>query len=160
MRLTGVGGIGKTALALTVALRHAYRFDALAFASAKGIPDFGPAQVLEALNVALGLETAAGEAGNLPAAISHRLNSRRVLLLLDNLESLSPERTRELHRGLDGLDSSNGSRVLMTLRPRERDPLTALAPPEDRWDLAQLDRVATLRLAWEQAESHGTAAWA
>ena len=47
----------------------------------------------------------------------------------------------------------------MTLRPREHDPLTALARPDDRWDLAQLDRVAALRLAWEQAQNHGTAAW-
>ena len=60
--------------------------------------------MLEALNKALGLEIAAGEAGNLAAAIALRLNSRRVLLLLDNLESLSPEPTQELARGLDGLD--------------------------------------------------------
>ena len=158
--LTGVGGIGKTALALAVALRHAHRFNALAFASAKDIPDFGPIQVLEALNAALGLTTAAAEAGNLAGAIARRLNNGRVLLLLDNLESLSADRTRELDRGLDGLDPRSGSRVLMTLRPRERDPLTALARPDDRLNLEQLDRVAALRLAWEQAESHAAAVWA
>ena len=120
--LTGVGGIGKTALALTVALRQAHRFNVLAFASAKGIPDFGLSQVLQALNEALGTEIAAGEAGNLAAAVAGRLNSRRVLLMLDNLESLSPERTLELAHGLDGLDPNSGSRVLMTLRPRGRHP--------------------------------------
>ena len=153
--VSGVGGIGKTALALNAALRHAHRFAALAFASAKSVPDFGLQQVLDALNAALGMTTAPDEAGNLAGAIARRLNGRPVLLVLDNLESLSTQRTAELARALGGLDPRHGSRVLMTLRPRERDPLTALAEPRDRLNLEYLDRPSALRLAWEEAGRQG-----
>ena len=151
--ISGAGGAGKTALALNAALRHSHRFDALAFASAKGIPDFGPLQVVQALDAALGTALAPDEAGNLPGALARRLNDdRHVLLLLDNLESVAPVRAAELARGLAGLDPRHGSRVIMTLRPDDRDPLTALARG-DKLTLRDLDRPSALRLAWEEANA-------
>ena len=147
--ISGVGGVGKTALAVNVALRHAHRFDALAFASARGVADFGPLHVLQALNAALGRPLAAGEEANLEGAIARRLNDAAVLLVLDNLESLSPAQTAALARALGGLDPRCGSRVLMTLRPQEKDPLTTLAG-RDALRLEHLDEASALCLAWEE----------
>lgn len=148
--LSGVGGVGKTTLALNAALRHSYRFRALAFASAKDRPKFSALDVLQALNEALSITAAPGEEGNLPGAIARRLNTYAVLLILDNLETLAPESTRELADAIGGLDPRNGSRVLMTLRPLEHDPLTSLIDRRDRRDLVTLDRADALRLAWDQ----------
>ncbi len=150
--LSGPGGMGKTSLALSAALHHSHRFAALAFAGAKGIPDFGPLQVALALSEALNWPLAAEESGNLAGAITKRLNSERpVLLLLDNLESVAPVRAAELARAVSGMDPRCGSRIIMTLRPYERDPLTALAHG-DRLVLNRLDRASALRLAWEEAD--------
>ena len=97
--ISGAGGAGKTALALNVALRQSHRFDALAFASAKGISDFGPLQVVQALDAVLGTSLSPDEASNLPGALARRLNDdRHVLLLLDNLESVASVRAAELAR--------------------------------------------------------------
>ncbi|MCX6033317.1 MAG: C25 family cysteine peptidase [Chloroflexi bacterium] len=149
--ISGAGGAGKTALALNAALRYSHRFAALAFASAKDIPDFGPLQAVQALDTALGTALAPEETGNLPCALAQRLNGDRpVLLVLDNLESVAPVRAAELARTLAGVDPRRGSRVLMTLRPYDRDPLTALARG-DRLLLRDLDRPSALRLAWEEA---------
>ena len=149
--ISGTGGAGKSALALNTALCHSHRFDALVFASAKGIPDFGPLQVVQALDAALGMALAPDEAGNLPGALTRRLNGNRpVLLLLDNLESVAPMHAAELARALAGVDPRHGSRVIMTLRPDDRDPLTALARGE-KLTLRDLDRPSALRLAWEEA---------
>jgi hypothetical protein len=145
--ISGVGGMGKTALALNAALRNAHRFNAFAFASAKDAP-IGPIQVLQALDEALGTTTTAEDAANPRAAIARRLNGDAVLLLLDNLETLAPEHARELADTLRGCDPTGGSRVLMTLRPLDQGALTGLAERRDRLDLTALDRADALRLAW------------
>src|SRR5207249_2241406 len=143
---SGVGGMGKTALALNAALRNAHRFRAFAFASAKDAP-IGPIQVLQALNEALGATSTAEDAANPRAAIARRLNGD-ALLLLDNLETLTTEQARELAGMLRGFDPHGGSRVLMTLRPLDQGLLTGLAERRDRLDLTALDRADALRLAW------------
>jgi hypothetical protein len=149
--LCGVGGVGKTSLALNAALRNAWRFRAVAFASAKNNPaSWGLIEVLQALNEALDTTADARDADNLPGAIAHRLNSNRVLLLLDNLESLDPARAAELARALHSFDLHGGSRVLMTLRPREHSPLTDRLDRRDRFELEELDEAAALRLAWDE----------
>ena len=150
--ISGTGGAGKTALALSTALRHSHRFDALVFASAKGAPDFGPLQVVQALDAALDTALAPDEAGNLPGALARRLNGDRpVLLLLDNLESVAPMHAAELARALAGVDPRCGSRVIMTLRPDDRDPLTVLARGEKFNVAATWIVPSALRLAWEEA---------
>jgi tetratricopeptide (TPR) repeat protein len=148
--ISGVGGIGKTSIALNAALRHAHRFSALAFASAKAAEDFGPIEVLRVLDAALNVASTPGEIADPIAAIGQRLNARPVLLLLDNLESVSDGRIAELSRALGGLDPHRGSRVLMTMRPRERDPLTALKEIRRR-EVRKLDPASSLRLAYDEA---------
>ena len=146
--LSGVGGVGKTALALNAALRHAHRFDVMAFARADTIPDFGLQHVADLLNAALDRTYGPNEECDLRGAVARRLNEAAVLLVLDNLESLGAEQTRELALALDGLDPRGRSRVLMTLRPRVQDPLTALRGLRQR-RLECLDEISSLRLAWE-----------
>ncbi len=67
------------------------------------------------------------------------LNSRRLLLVLDNLETLSAAATTALGNFLRQLDHRLGSLALLTLRPRQKNPLTDLAGryvlPVDRLDL-------------------------
>ncbi|MBK9712490.1 MAG: CHAT domain-containing protein [Kouleothrix sp.] len=151
--LCGVGGMGKTSLALNAALRCAWRFRAVAFASAKHDPaGWGLAHILRALNEALETTGDARDADNLPGAVAHRLNTYRVLLLLDNLETLDPPRAAELARTLRLVDPHGGSRVLMTLRPREHDPLTGLVDRRDRFEIEALDEAAALRLAWDECQ--------
>jgi len=127
--LHGVGGIGKSSLATMAVLRHSHRFDAVIFATAKDDPqNFGVEKIVQALDAVCGT-TCLGEAT--PEKRSHaalrKLNSRRLLLVLDNLETLSPAATMEVGKFLGQLDPRLGSMALLTLRPRQKDPLTGLA---------------------------------
>jgi len=148
--ITGVGGVGKTTLALNAALRAAHGFDALVFASAKDTPDFGCRRVLEKMAGAKLPAPRPEEERNLTGAVTRRLNRFRVLLILDNLEDLEEARRNELAEALGGVDPHGGSRILMTLRPREMDPLTRRVPQRDRLDLQTLDPPSALRLVWER----------
>jgi hypothetical protein len=142
--ISGVRGEGKTALALNAARRYAYRFHAVAFASAKGVPDFCARGVLEALNAALGQTNAPGEAGD---AIAQHMNGGPVLLVLDSLETVAPARTVELAQALERVDPLGGSRVLMTLRLPPPDRLAELAG-NDHLVLRELDPPSALRILW------------
>jgi tetratricopeptide (TPR) repeat protein len=145
--LHGVGGIGKTTLALAAAVRQSHRFEALAFATAKDRADFGPREVHHALAGALRLQPDPAAADDPEAAVTRLLNARRVLLVLDNLETVSARTRAALGRILDGIEPAAGSRVLLTLRPREADPLTRRLHDHRRLD--SLDEASALLLAWE-----------
>lgn len=147
--LHGVGGIGKTTLALAAAVRQGHRFDALAFASAKERPDFGAREVHHALAGALRLPPDPAAADDPEAAVTRLLNAHRVLIVLDNLETAGADGRRALARIIEGVEPAAGSRVLLTLRPQEADPLTRRVP--DRRRLEALDDSSALRLAWELA---------
>ena len=150
--LTGVGGTGKTTLALNAALRNSWRFRAIVFASAKGKPDFGVFDVIEALNEALGIPFESDEAANLPGALVRRLQRYSVLLVLDNLESLSASAAADLARALRSLSHSDGSRVVMTLRSDGTGPLIELVDRCDRFKIDVLDEGAALRLAYDECQ--------
>jgi tetratricopeptide (TPR) repeat protein len=127
--LHGVGGIGKSSLATMAALRHSHRFDAVIFATAKDDPqNFGVEKIVQALDAVCGT-SCLGEATpeKRQQAALRVLNSRRLLLVLDNLETLSAEAATALGNFLRQLDHRLGSLALLTLRPRQKDPLTALA---------------------------------
>lgn len=153
--ISGVGGVGKTALALNAALRAAHRFDALAVASARDNPDLSLARVLEAIAAAQNAPASSDETADPAAAVARRMNAARVLLVLDNLETVTKERSAELTRTLAGVRPESGSRVLLTLRPQERGELTNLVPHGNRLALTTFDRPNALRKAWNQAERDG-----
>lgn len=83
--LTGVGGAGKTRLALAVAAERAAHYaDGIWLVELAGTSD--PALVDETVARALGLHTEAGPAPR--ARLLHYLQSRTLLLILDNCEHL------------------------------------------------------------------------
>ncbi len=86
--LLGLGGIGKTSLALTLAQQHASRFDAVVFRSLRNAPRPGP--LLDDLILVVSGQQAS-PAADVPDKIAQLLQlmrTRRCLLVLDNLETV------------------------------------------------------------------------
>jgi DNA-binding SARP family transcriptional activator/DNA-binding XRE family transcriptional regulator len=120
--LTGMAGVGKTALAVNWAHQVADRFpDGQLFADLRGFRHLGapvqPAEVLRGFLTALGVPASRISAGTAERAALYRstLASRRVLIVLDNARDA--EQVRPL------LPGASGCLVLVTSRNR----LTGLA---------------------------------
>jgi predicted ATPase/DNA-binding CsgD family transcriptional regulator len=108
--LTGIGGVGKTRLALRAAagLRRAFR-DGVWLVQLDQVRD--PALVAQAVAGALGLQDRAGYAP--AAALADYLAERQLLLVLDNCEHLVDEAAKLADRLLR---AAAGMRVLATSR--------------------------------------------
>ncbi len=109
--ITGNPGIGKSRLALAAARRHAWRFQAAAYAEAS---QTGATlrDLLATLAAALGLSP---PEDRLEAELLQALSLRPTLLVLDNLEALPPDHLRRLARFLGRMPRQ--SAALVTLRP-------------------------------------------
>ena len=146
--LSGMGGIGKSALATMAVLRNTCRFRAMVALSARGRPHLSPDALVPLLDGALGqggrLAAAPTEAERLERAVE-ALNEIPTLLLLDNLEDLSDPATRAWTDFLRRLDPRRGSLAILTLRPAVRHPLTDLAGPA-HLPLERLSEPDALRL--------------
>ncbi len=137
--LTGVGGVGKTRLALQVAaeISPAYR-DGAWLVELASVTD--PAMVAETMRSVLGVKQQAGQ--SIEDCLSDFLSSRSMLVVLDNCEHLVAAAAALV---LHCLSSSGGSRILATSReglavPGER--VAAIAPllvPADDTGGAVLD---------------------
>ena len=131
--ISGLGGLGKSTLALMAALRQSWRFRAVVTLSAKDDPAAcNPDALVYALDSVLGLGgilSAASTAFERQQRAQTRLNETPILLVLDNLESLDEAQTRAWTDFLAGLDPRRGSTALLTLRPAAKHPLTDLAGP-------------------------------
>jgi tetratricopeptide (TPR) repeat protein len=146
--LTGLGGIGKSSLALAAARWNSWRFHRVIYLSAKATA--GPkALTLDAICREVDAVLQLGEEfRNLPsearpARAAAVLNARPYLLILDNLEVLTVEQAAELTDFLQCLDPGSGTVALLTLRPEHFPPLVdrrlhdlyhlavpSLAPPD------------------------------
>lgn len=126
--LCGVGGIGKSTLARTIADRCAANFDRVLYFSARDRFD-AQTDILDHLWRAVSGELRhplpSGDAT--PEYKRNRLamvlNSRAYLLLLDNLEALTPDQTAELSELLQRIRRDSGTMALLTLRPEHFPPL-------------------------------------
>jgi len=114
--VSGMGGVGKTALAVRWARRQRRRYpDGQLYADLRGHAAAGPARPLQVL---AGFLTALGESadripedeGQAAALLRTRLEGKRVLLLLDN--ALDAEQVRPL------LPAAAGSAAIVTARDR------------------------------------------
>jgi len=146
--ISGLGGIGKSALAAMAVLRGSWHFRAVVALSARGNPQLSPDALVPPLDSVLGmggqLASAPTEAERLTRAIE-ALNRTPTLLLLDNLEDLSETATRAWADFLSRLDPRRGSMAICTLRPAVKHPLTDLAGPA-HLPLGRLNEPDALRL--------------
>ncbi len=127
--LTGPGGVGKTRLALALAAHvrddygptHGVCFVSLAAVRA-------PEEVLHAVATALGVAVGAGTPFD---ALHTHLRTRRMLLVLDNMEHLRPAAVAvtELLRACPGLTALVTSRVALHVRGEQLYPVAPLAAP-------------------------------
>lgn len=152
--LSGLGGIGKSALAAMAVLRGSWRFRSVVAISARDTPDLQPDALTPLLDGVL------GRGGELTSALTENerkeraialLNQVPVLLVLDNFEDLSETVTWAWHDFLSRLDPRRSSVAVLTLRPAVKHPLTDLAGPS-HLSLQQLNQPDALRLLVEGLE--------
>ena len=149
--VSGIGGVGKSALATMAALRGSFRFQAIVYASAHAEPERFLTTLLEKIDARL----APGSIVSQPTRAAREvaaldaLKRTPTLLLLDNLEALDRRTTTDLADFLGRLDPRTGTLALCTLRPARKDPLTDLAGP-CALGLERLDPPVALRLLAEQ----------
>ena len=150
-RLIGPGGVGKTRLALQVAIGAAATFpDGAAWVDLSPVRD--PELVAATIAARLGVR-ATGLTPLAELLVAH-LAERRLLLVLDNLEQVLP--ARDLVQGL--LDACPGLRVLATSRVPlglQGERVYALAPlpvpPPDQEDPEAIAAHASVALFMERA---------
>src|SRR6516162_3822573 len=128
--LTGVGGVGKTRLALRAAagLRRAFR-DGVWLVQLDQVRD--EALVAQAVAVALGLQDRAGYAPE--AALAEYLAGRQLLLVLDNCEHLVDAAAKladSLLRAAAGLQVLATSRESLTMTGESVQAVPPLPVPE------------------------------
>lgn len=149
--LTGLGGVGKTRLAFAVAQasQEAYR-DGVVVVSLAALSD--PEAVMSEVARALGL---AGSDGVDPAAsVAEHLRTRRLLLVLDNLEHLLPAAAPlgRLVASCPELAVLVTSRTALRVRGEVQHPVPPLSLPEpDEYDADALGRSAAVALFVERA---------
>jgi tetratricopeptide (TPR) repeat protein len=116
--LWGIGGIGKTALALELARRNAWRYaGGTAWVDAR---DISPSTATGMLQHALAELEPASTAPDAASGLLRLMKESPVLVVLDNLETLPPDDHAVLARFLKKVPR-NGSRVLMTARSELKD---------------------------------------
>jgi predicted ATPase len=125
--LTGVGGVGKTRLALQVAAELTGEFpDGVWLVELAPVLD--PGAVLDAVATALGVTTPAGT--SIAASVAQALSGRRLLVVLDNCEHVLDESAELVEAILAGASTV---RVLAT----SREGLAAAG--EQLWPVPSLD---------------------
>ena len=144
--LTGVGGCGKTRLALEVAHHIAPAFpDGISFVDLAPVND--PALLLPAIASALDLH----EAGSQPVegALIARLHEQRALLLLDNCEQLLPlgPELATILAACPGLTILATSRERLNLRAEQEVLVAPLPLPDTTADLSLAELAANPAIA-------------
>jgi predicted ATPase/transcriptional regulator with XRE-family HTH domain len=128
LTLTGVGGVGKTRLAIQAARDTADLFpDGVAFVSLASLND--PALVISTTARSLGLREAEGQTAH--EVLRTRLRGKRLLLVLDNFEHVlgaAPEVT-ELIETCPNLTILVTSRAALHVRGEQEYPVLPLALP-------------------------------
>ena len=128
LTLTGIGGVGKTRLAMAAAQDAEDRFpDGVAFVGLAPLRD--PALVVPAIARLLGLREAEGQSAG--DALHAYLRARRTLLVLDNFEHLleAAQEVAPLIEACPGLVVLATSRAPLRMRGEQEYPVSPLALP-------------------------------
>lgn len=154
LTLTGPGGIGKTRLAVEVAVQSGALFpDGVPFVSLASIQD--PGMVMTAVATALGLHELDG--ASIDDIVASALGTSRVLLVVDNFEHVldaAPALTRVLSR-CPRLKIMVTSQGLLRVEGEHAIPVPPLVLPRAKATMTQDDwfRVPVIRLFIERAEA-------
>jgi transcriptional regulator with XRE-family HTH domain len=138
LTLTGVGGVGKTRLAVEAARDAQARFsDGAAFVGLASLPD--PSLLATAVLGSLGLPE--GEGRTPGEALRYHLREKRLLLVLDNLEHLleAAAEVAGLIEGCPGLVVITTSRAPLRVRGEQEYPVPPLALPSSTVRPAEAD---------------------
>ncbi len=143
--LVGAGGVGKTALAASAAARFAWRFDGVAWFNANARSTVR--DVLACLAELLGVPPYAE-----PEVIVTEARGRRLLLVLDALDTVARAKTRARLSSLARTLAQGGAHVLLTARTLQKLPLEL--PTEHVYTLGRFSakeaRTLAMRLAVER----------
>jgi predicted ATPase/class 3 adenylate cyclase/Tfp pilus assembly protein PilF len=154
LTLTGPGGIGKTRLSLQLAAEQIESFpDGVFFVNLAPLTD--PALLPSAVAQAIGVREEAERP--LPETLRAHLQGKRLLLVLDNFEQITPAAplVAELLGGAAGLKVLVTSRVALRLRGEHDYAVPPLALPDLHQlpPLGRLTQYAAVRLFLERAQA-------
>jgi predicted ATPase/DNA-binding XRE family transcriptional regulator len=154
LTLTGVGGVGKTRLAVEVAREVEDHFsDGAAFVSLASLPD--PSLVATVVLRSLGLREAEDRTPS--ETLRYHLRAKRLLLVLDNFEHLleAAVEVAGLLEGCPGLVVLATSRAPLRVRGEQEYPVPPLALPSSTRNLAGEDvlKAPSSRLFLERARA-------
>lgn len=148
--VSGIGGIGKTVLAQEAACRNRHLFSAVIYSSALNRPDYGQKELMEDADAVLDLKLGTIEderkrAGHLLGAF----NSRKCLLILDNVETVKGESRREIARLIGRINPLHGTKVVLSMRPALQEFVEMDGAASIKVD--RLDVESCVRLFMEEA---------
>jgi len=154
LTLTGIGGVGKTRLAVEAAREAEDRFaDGAAFVALASLSD--PSLVATAVLRSLGLREAEGRTPG--ESLRHHLSEKRLLLVLDNLEHLleAAVEVAGLIEGCPNLVVIATSRGSLRVRGEQEYPVHPLALPSSTLNPSENDvlGVPSGRLFLERARA-------
>jgi len=153
--VSGIGGIGKSALTMEAAYRNAWRFPGgMVWASARGLEHFGLRDVLHAMDRVLGLELGKYDEARREQIAIEALRMRPALLILDNMETLEEREKRQVTAFLNKLDVRAGTKIMLSLRYHDEAgfrELDALHP----LPLLGLDEDSAVAHLLQEAEEKG-----
>jgi predicted ATPase/DNA-binding SARP family transcriptional activator len=153
LTIIGPGGVGKTRLALQIAINNAHSFaDGVCFVQLAALRE--PSQAPAAL--AQALELPADETRSLAEQIQRALAPRNTLLLIDNCEHLLPDLATlvaQLLAAAPRLVILATSRSPLHLSNEQRYPLAPLALPDDEQSAAQQFDTPAMALFVERART-------
>ena len=126
--ITGIGGIGKSALASACALKYCFLFTGgIIFTSAKDVEGFGLSNVFSEMDNVLGTKIREQKPENRESYALEVLNSKPHLLILDNIETTKKPVQKEIALFLGKIDSKrSGTIALISSRPVHLEGLSDL----------------------------------